>query len=967
MEIRLLGPVEAWAGGDCVPLAPLERDLVAILALSCGTVLSTDRIIDGLWGGRPPVGPRSRVQGLVSTLRRKVGGALVTRHPGYLLDLPREATDLGMCEEFARRARRADNGADTARWLRQALELWRGAPLDGVWAPGTSADRVRLSELRIGLLEQCFEAELGLGRHAAVVGDLAAAVSADPLRERLVIQFMTALYRCNRQADAIRAYQVVRERLADELGADPCLELRELHMQILRGDRHERDERIERIERAEVEQHAAAAPVPAAAPPSGAESPETPAAFVPRPRTSEVQTPEPHQPHRPHQEFCPAQMPASAGHFLGRDADLATLTAALPDPDDEPRILVVSGAGGLGKTALVVRWAHSVAQRFPDGQIFIRLGGAGHGEDRGEGQGMGMGRGTGRGEVPSAGSVLGTILLALGVGADRLPVSAEERAATYRTLAHGKRILIVADDVRAVAQLLPLVPPTAGSLLVATSRSRLTALAIQHAVRTLTVEPLAPAASYELLRAIVGPDRLHGEGAADVVRLCGGWPLAIRIAGATLASRSRQSLVSFADELAENVDVLSVPDDPRTVRAALAEAHAGLDPAAMRLFGQLGLLPGASACLQLAAAAANVSAVRARQLLDQLISANLVVETGSDRYWFHDMVLRFARQCGAALPDRTVVEGRIIRWYLEAYEACAHLVAPDRDWPAPTGPDDWLPFRGDDPGPFLQAEAPSLPAVARWVVDTGDGASAWRLASASYASHPAVPAQVCAIGLEAAVSLGNPRVLGEAHAQLGTALLADPLQWGQADIHLSRATELLESESGGLACTAAFGLGALRAQQSRLAEAGAALEYALRTLYSSREPLTYAIVLLGYADVLVRSGAEERGRERFAQALILCEVAVGRSFDQSRGMLDRPFNDGLLAELSRAVDSPRPAVADRVLAGVLLGLGLGLRLWGTDLAGVVRESVGREVVAREVVAVEVVDRNAETLRLDSRI
>lgn len=916
LEIRLLGPVEAWAGGDCVPLAPLERDLVAILALSCGTVLSTDRIIDGLWGGRPPVGPRSRVQGLVSTVRRKVDGALVTRHPGYLLDLPREACDLGMCEEYARRARRAENEADTARWLRRAVELWRGDPLDGVWAPGTAADRVRLSEMRIGLLEQHFEAELGLGRHAEVVGDLAAAVSADPLRERLVIQFMTALYRCHRQADAIGAYEVVRKRLADELGADPCLELRELHMRILRGDREELSSEL---------------------------LADTPAAFVPRPRASETQMQtatgteaEPPAPTPPIPKHRPAQMPAIAGHFIGRDADLATLTAALPGPDDEPQILVVSGAGGLGKTALVVRWAHSVARRFPDGQIFIRLGGAGRGQ------------GADPAETPSAGSVLGTILLALGVGADRLPVSAEERAATYRTLAHGKRILIVADDVQAVAQLLPLVPPTPGSLLVVTSRTRLTALAIQHAVRTLTVEPLGPAASYELMRAIVGPDRLLGEDAAEVVQLCGGWPLAIRIAGATLASRSRQSLVSFADELAEGVDVLCVADDPRTVRAALAEAHAGLDPATMRLFGQLGLLPGASACLQLAAAAANVSAVRARQLLDQLISANLVVETGSDRYWFHDMVLRYARQCGATLPDREVVEGRIARWYLQAYEACARLAAPERDWPASNGPDDWLPFRGDDPAAFLLAETPSLPAVARWVVDSGDEQSAWRLVAAAYAADPAVPAQVCAIGLESAVALCDPRKLGEAHAQLGATLLADPAQWCQADIHLSRAAELLASDSGRLACTAAFGLGALRANQSRLKEAGAAMERALRTLSSGREPLAYAIVLLGYADVLVRSGAEERGRERFAQALILCEVALGGDFDQSRVLLDQPFNDGLLAaELSRALESPRPAVPDRVLAGILIRLGLRLRLWAAALFEV--------------------DRNAETLRLDSRI
>jgi hypothetical protein len=237
--------------------------------------------------------------------------------------------------------------------------------------------------------------------------------------------------------------------------------------------------------------------------------------------------------------------------------------------------------------------------------------------------------------------------------------------------------------------------------------------------------------------------------------------------------------------------------------------------------------------------------------------------------------------------------------------------------------------------------------VTRWVADSGDKESAWRLVAAAYAADPALPAQLCAIGLEAAVALDDPRALGEAHAQLGTALLADPLLWYQADIHLTRAAELLESVTGRLACTAAFGLGALRAHQSRLGEAGAALEHALRTLYSGREPLAYAIVLLGYADVLVRTGAEECARERFAQAFILCEVAMGSGFDQGRALLDRPLGEGLLAELSRDLDSAQPAAPDRVLAGILIGLGLRLRLWSTELIEV--------------------DRNAETLQLDSRI
>ncbi|NUR27535.1 MAG: helix-turn-helix domain-containing protein, partial [Catenulispora sp.] len=131
LEILLLGPVEAWAGAVRVPLAPLERDLLTLLALQPGTVSSTDRIIDGLWGERPPAAPRSRVQGLVSGLRRKVGAALVTRQPGYLLDLPSEATDLGRCEALARRVRAAPTPTDKAGLARQALGLWRGEPLDG--------------------------------------------------------------------------------------------------------------------------------------------------------------------------------------------------------------------------------------------------------------------------------------------------------------------------------------------------------------------------------------------------------------------------------------------------------------------------------------------------------------------------------------------------------------------------------------------------------------------------------------------------------------------------------------------------------------------------------------------------------------------------------------------------------------------------------------------------------------------
>ncbi|OLB74067.1 MAG: hypothetical protein AUI14_24605 [Actinobacteria bacterium 13_2_20CM_2_71_6] len=826
----------------------------------------------------------------MSSLRRKIGDALVTRNPGYLLALPEGACDLLRCEDLARQAAQATTPTATAKLLRDALGLWHGEPLDGVSAPGIEADRVRLAELRVALFEDRFEAELKLGKHAELVRELVAAVSANPLRERLTGQLMVALYRSNRQAEALRAYQVLRERLADELGSDPCPDLRELHAMILRGEGPT-------LVAPAVELHDAVPYHPAGQ------------------RRAEA--------HKAVEEHRPAQMPASVGHFLGRDADLAAMTAALPGPGDEPRVLVVSGAGGLGKTALAVRWAHAVADRFPDGQIFVDL----------------------HGSVPdsalSPGAALGAVLLALGVPADQLPVSVEERAALYRTRVHSQRVLLVADDAGSVGQLLPLVPPTPGSLIVATSRSRLPALAAHHAARTLTIQPLDAASAGDLLREIVGPDRLRRDGVAEVVELCGGWPLALRLAGATLAARSTQSLASFAEELRERVDVLSVADDPRTVRGALTQAHAGLDPAAERLFGQLGLLPGTSVSLQLAAAAAGTSVLRARRLLDELISANLVVETGPDRYWFHDMIWRYAHRCGAALTDREVVEERVIRWYLATFDHVARLTAPDRDWPPAAGPAEWLPFKREDLSDFVDAESPNLPAVVRWIARRRNPGLTWRFVSLAYAVSPTLPAEACELGLAAAKRLDDQRALGEAYAQLGATLLMDPLRSDEASSHLTLAVELLEDGRGQLPCMAMFGLGSLLARQGRPAEARSMFERALALLDPGHEPLACAIALFGYAETLVQSGTVDRGQERFAQALILCEVATGSRFSQGWFVLSPQLGDEFLAYLSHSLDAPRVSTPDRRLARTLLDLSLALRSPATLAEGALLARRGR--------------------------
>jgi DNA-binding SARP family transcriptional activator len=581
LDISLLGPTEVRVSGVSVSLSPLERSLLAVLALAKGTVISTEKIIDSLWADRHPAAPRSRVQGLISSLRRKLGDALVTRHPGYLLESDQTAIDLDECDDLARRARHAGSADETAGYLHRALDLWRGEPLDGVSAPGIECDRVRLTELRLGLLEERLAADLELGRHAELVAELAAVVAANPLRERLAGQLMLALYRCNRQADALKVYQTLRERLADELGSDPCADLRALHATILRGD-----------------------PLAAAA--------EVPVDVA---------------------DLRPAQLPASVGHFTGREADLAALTRAIGRPSDEPRVLMVSGAGGIGKTALVVRWAHAVAEHYPDGQIFVDLHGQAEAVTAHDGVAMALG--------------------ALGVARPEVPATTDEAAALYRTLLSGRRMLVVADDATALEPVLTLVPPTSGSQLVVTSRRRLVALAAHHAVQAFHVEPLSTQETRELLEQIVGPQRLRDPAGAALVEWCGGWPLAARLVGTRLVSRPWQPLSSFVDELDDHADRM-LDDDPRSVEEALLSAHRTLTPAAAYLFGRLCRKPSAS--LSLHHVMEDSALWRVRELLDELVAAHLIVEVGPDQYRIHDLVRRFALRCATELTDRDVVD-----------------------------------------------------------------------------------------------------------------------------------------------------------------------------------------------------------------------------------------------------------------------------------------------------------------------
>lgn len=238
LDFRVLGPIEIGADGGFLSLAgQRQRALLADLLLHAGEVVSTDRLVEDLWGERPPRTASTSLQNAISQLRKLIGAELlVTRRPGYSLAVPPEAIDARRFERLLEEAR-AGGAEERARKLRAALELWRGPPLaDVAYEPFAQGEIRRLEELRLAALEDRIEADLELGRHAEVVAELEALVAANPLRERLRGLAMLALYRTGRQAEALQAYLDARHALVEELGIDPSPELQELYGSILRQE-----------------------------------------------------------------------------------------------------------------------------------------------------------------------------------------------------------------------------------------------------------------------------------------------------------------------------------------------------------------------------------------------------------------------------------------------------------------------------------------------------------------------------------------------------------------------------------------------------------------------------------------------------------------------------------------------------------------------------------------------------------
>ena len=467
MEFFLLGPLEVRHGGRVVPVAPgRQRALLAALLLSGNRVVMADELAEALWGSVPPPSARASLQTYVMRLRQALGDAgrsRITSQPGgYLISLRPGELDVERFESSlaaARQAARAGSHAAAAGRLRAALSLWRGQPLAGVPSDILAVREVpRLAEMRLQALEARIEADLHLGRHAEVIVELRQLAAAEPLRERLHALLMLALYRDGQQARALAAYQAVRRVLVAELGAEPGAELRRLQQQILTADpalaapAHAADSSLEvlGLGGAGCEELSSRLVVDL-----GGEG--TPASVLAGRQGSSGRGGGARR-----ERVVPQQLPAAVRHFAGRADELAALDGLLDGAGGGPGTVVISaidGTAGVGKTTLAVRWAHSVAERFPDGQLYVNL------------------RGFDPSGVPvAAAEAVRGFLDALQVPVRQIPASLDAQAGLYRSLLAGKRMLIVLDNARDAEHVRPLLPGSRACCVIVTSRCSLMSL-----------------------------------------------------------------------------------------------------------------------------------------------------------------------------------------------------------------------------------------------------------------------------------------------------------------------------------------------------------------------------------------------------------------------------------------------------------------------------------------------------------
>ncbi|KAK1185415.1 BTAD domain-containing putative transcriptional regulator [Streptomyces sp. NBS 14/10] len=633
LRIDLLGPVRARRGGAPLDIGPVRRQAVlAALMLRTETVVTHQQLLDDVWGTEPPGTGRRVLPSYVYPLRKAldVPGArpaeslIRGEHGGYRFVPGGARTDIAQLAEQTVGARRAKAAGELTTALdhcTRALRLFRGEPLPGLPGPFADTERQRLARQRRTLHEQRAECLVLLGRYTDALDDLMSAPTAEPYDEPLAALRMRALYGSGRQAEALTAYQETRDRLRAELGVEPGEELRRVHQGVLRRDD------LLLLGRAARQRAAASAP---AQPPA---------------RRNEL--------------------PGDTACLVGREAELALLTA--PVPDGAVSVAAVDGTAGVGKTALVVRAAWTLHDQYPDGCLFVDL----HAHSAAH-------------ESLRPQRALHRLLRAVKGADGDLPDDLDELVTAWRAATSSLRLLLVVDDARSAEQVRPLLPAGPGSRVLVAGRQRLSGL---DADLRLTAEPLGTGEAVTLLTRLLGEARAEREpeAAHELARRCGGLPLALRITGARLQNRPSWTLAHLVDRMSDDARRLGeLRADDRSVEAAFRMSYDQLAPELRRAFRALGLSPTAGFDPLTPAVMLGRSRDDAEDLLERLVDASLLQQPRPGRYRLHDLVRDHTRRLAAAAPEEAAADRTAV---LHLYTAAGRIAS---DWGPegfPTGPD----------------------------------------------------------------------------------------------------------------------------------------------------------------------------------------------------------------------------------------------------------------------------------------
>jgi DNA-binding SARP family transcriptional activator/DNA-binding XRE family transcriptional regulator len=640
--LSVLGPLEAWRDGAPLPLGPpARRAVLGMLLLEPDVVVRRDTVIDVLWGEAPPRTAVGLVQAHVSRLRsvleprqRGIGddGMIKAVSSGYKLSLPARELDLLVFRDLAGQAAAARASGDdmtACELYEQAIAIRRGDPLADVDVLSGHHGVTLLRQQLTSVLLRYAEVACALGQYRRVLPHLQALAVVEPLNEPAHAWLMIALAGSGQQAAAIHVFEALRWRLDRELGLYPSEELAEAHLRVLRQD---------------ICAGSARRAHPFRAAQAGL-------------------------------QVVPRQLPAASRHFTGRGIELKALSILLePEPGkrepDKTRGVVIAaltGMAGIGKTALAVYWAHQVADRFPDGQLFVNLRGFGPSES-----------------AVSPSEAISSMLSALGLPDALIPADMAARAALLRSRLAGRRILMVLDNAQDAEQVRSLLPGAPGCMVLVTSRNQLTGLAAAEGARLISLEVLADWEARDLLVKKLGSGRAGPELMAvrELAELCARLPLALSDVAARAASRPRLPLSRLATEMRDEcgrLDALETGEPTTSIRKVFSWSRARLSQPARGMFSLLGIHPAPDITVPAAASLAGMPPGQAHGALAELCDQHLITEHVPGRYMCHALLRAYAAEAAHArdsVTDRRAAIHRMLDHYLHTASQASAVLYP---------------------------------------------------------------------------------------------------------------------------------------------------------------------------------------------------------------------------------------------------------------------------------------------------